>query len=859
MSRWHKPSCKTPDVVFEDGVPFCLSCHKSLDIERLVIEEKKSSPPWTVSPDEKFGELNLHWPESIPYWPHTSRARPQQSLEASGSHGVYDKSLDSSHFRLLCLSASKNDGSPIHATLETHPMDDCPEYETVSYCWGGENNDTERRNPVYIGDWWDVLLQTNNCNAMLLYLRPRRGIRVVWVDAICINQNDHVERETQVTLMGNIYQNCSRAVVYLGDDAVQPTVVETAAKRSYPTRYQLQDYERRLPGSAVRFRQLLERRYFQRVWVIQEVIQAPIVLLPVEGMEFTAGQLTGSLLNKKLDWSSTGVPWLQHICTGQVKSDRTLQRLLEQTRHSKATDPRDKVFALLGFMPPTQTLTPDYSASSLHVYIGTMAHLLLNDYCIEILTKSPGHRARSGAPSWLPEWTILDIGEQLFHLWGHPPQTHVTGTEHDYLNSYLVTRVEIEGLPRILIGSHSLGSRAMDRMVWHAQKTTVHATTCALSIPLVYLCEITSTPVEIFDPANNYDFRYYRNRPIFQIIMPGWTLFLCIACDTPLDEVIRPEPTRLFFLSSEHNIDLILFMKSLDTGSTYQLLKCYEFYSLAVVARQSPTPDIERFRVQMLNPPKSEIWPAHLNHVNDPNSYSTPHTVYEVLYELVDRFEALRRYSWAMWRKNGPHSGAQGEELNLHTIESYLLEMFRSLVIFPQDWDRNCESNTAEKIFSCPFFDWYLKFLLHSYPEYEELLQGNSPVEKLEDVDFMLVPAVPDHNWHKVHDTLFGCPSAAASARLAAMNEWHSWTLNEHSRYRVQPMKHLATYLRQSPYFEVFSMFNYCSRLVKEDVFSLATTMPPKAEYKSFTYCEWPEAFCGGDKVPGKVEHVTII
>jgi hypothetical protein len=89
-------------------------------------------------------------------------------------------------------------------TLHTYTQDDCPEYETVSYTWGGEEGDSSLCKPIFLGPYWDVLFQTRNCWDMLKLLRPREGFRMVWVDAICINQRDKEEREDQVAKMGRI-------------------------------------------------------------------------------------------------------------------------------------------------------------------------------------------------------------------------------------------------------------------------------------------------------------------------------------------------------------------------------------------------------------------------------------------------------------------------------------------------------------------------------------------------------------------------------------------------------------------------------------------------------------------------------
>jgi hypothetical protein len=112
---------------------------------------------------------------------------------------------------------------------------------------------------------------------MLRYLRPTRGIRLIWVDAICINQNDTVERGSQVAKMGQIYSQCSQVVVWLGSDLV----LQKAGV--YPRRYRLselghsvsprlpsQDEGQGSPQHILDITSLLERRYFSRVWVIRK-------------------------------------------------------------------------------------------------------------------------------------------------------------------------------------------------------------------------------------------------------------------------------------------------------------------------------------------------------------------------------------------------------------------------------------------------------------------------------------------------------------------------------------------------------------------------------------------------------------
>lgn len=89
---------------------------------------------------------------------------------------------------------------------------DNPQYEALSYTWGlgslSKNSLCVDNVPFEI---------TCNLESALRHLRYERDVRVLWVDAICINQKDVDERGFQVSLMGLIYSRALKTVIYLGD------------------------------------------------------------------------------------------------------------------------------------------------------------------------------------------------------------------------------------------------------------------------------------------------------------------------------------------------------------------------------------------------------------------------------------------------------------------------------------------------------------------------------------------------------------------------------------------------------------------------------------------------------------------
>lgn len=128
---------------------------------------------------------------------------PQQSLYAR---------LDqrSCQIRLVHIQPGVWD-DPILCELETISLDSSPVYQTLSYFWG----DSKVTKPILLGDCvFDI---TDNLYNGLRRLRCANSTRVIWIDAICINQMDSNERAQQVMLMKGIYSKCREVIMWLGD------------------------------------------------------------------------------------------------------------------------------------------------------------------------------------------------------------------------------------------------------------------------------------------------------------------------------------------------------------------------------------------------------------------------------------------------------------------------------------------------------------------------------------------------------------------------------------------------------------------------------------------------------------------
>lgn len=121
--------------------------------------------------------------------------------------------------RVLTLHPCRETSSiDVHVTLSevqlSEPVPETLQYEALSYCWATEDGDDSRSQVIYC-DGAQILI-TKNCEAALRRLRTDED-RILWIDAICINQSDDQERSSQVNRMQLIYTYASSVKVYLGE------------------------------------------------------------------------------------------------------------------------------------------------------------------------------------------------------------------------------------------------------------------------------------------------------------------------------------------------------------------------------------------------------------------------------------------------------------------------------------------------------------------------------------------------------------------------------------------------------------------------------------------------------------------
>lgn len=355
----------------------------------------------------------------------------QQLLVWTGE--IYRPLLEGQFRVIRLLSGDASD--PIHCELEIYqlgtPKDPqkygCPLYEAISYVWGNPKDTVE----ILIGPERQPLLVTRNLFELLNVFRYPDKARMMWADAVCINQADLDERGSQVAMMGAIYSTCERCDVWLGHenepnfghmppvyglDAEHWELATSAVHREAPTldlqaaiellhlrfdpsaRNDHEKLEELMNKTAmITLIDILSRAWWFRLWTFQEAI------LPLKHGKAVRLCIGGQ--NLDFEWfldlgkSHSEVCDLDEICSMFAHRSRAgtdldtalmlvvltplacMLRLirifaegngylhLDIATSRMCSDPRDAIYALIGLSDyPLFDGLPDYSISISHCY-----------------------------------------------------------------------------------------------------------------------------------------------------------------------------------------------------------------------------------------------------------------------------------------------------------------------------------------------------------------------------------------------------------------------------------------------------------------------------------------------------------
>lgn len=371
----------------------------------------------------------------------------------------YDTLTHPDSIRVLTLFPATDSDAELEGDLnETRLSDELDVgegYTALSYVWGTVHESHTlklSKGTIAIGTNLDHALRD-----LRLFKQPCR----IWVDAICIYQADLEERNHQVQQMRDIYAAARNTVIYLGqqgsntclsawnflernsswawnhDLEVDATIPSTIDERLTSFRGELADVEN----------DVLVRSWFRRLWVLQEAVVSHRLSIQCGRRRISWDDFCRILLDSPRYHDRYGFS-LANRTRYEVVRDMHLTRceylkahnlisylpewrlqstihrenwldllnMLERGRSMEASDPRDKIYGLLGIFNGIDITQPgfeiDYRESWQQVYTRFARNIIevtgrydvLSYVLPRMVDSSELKLATSPLPSWVPDW-----------------------------------------------------------------------------------------------------------------------------------------------------------------------------------------------------------------------------------------------------------------------------------------------------------------------------------------------------------------------------------------------------------------------------------------------------------------------
>jgi len=257
-------------------------------------------------------------------------------------------------FRLLRIHPRTDPSSNlIDGHLRIFNQEEAPPYRALSYMWGPETPIVEIRINGHL------IKVRKNLFDFLLVFRLESSNDYIWIDQICIQQASTSERNHQVQMMAEIYRGASLVMIWLGP----------VGGFDYARGISRVHTDEELKWEDVHRYPLLYRfstsRYWERLWVIQEVLLARDIKV------YFGQTIVDWHVLAKHSSSVRFAPWLSEFTAQKTVLWESLPVLdaLEKCIATECQDPRDKYYGLHGLLKADHRLIVDYSKSVRDVFI----------------------------------------------------------------------------------------------------------------------------------------------------------------------------------------------------------------------------------------------------------------------------------------------------------------------------------------------------------------------------------------------------------------------------------------------------------------------------------------------------------
>jgi hypothetical protein len=377
--------------------------------------------------------------------------------------------LDNERYEIRILTILPGPaGVLVECTLQNVSLITPGKYVALSYCWG----DAKVLTPITVNG--AVIYVTTNLADALQHLREL-GIDRVWADALCIDQSNNQEKSVQIREMTKVYSLAGQCYAYVGNEERDGSVAamhflqelsqqeasnfleEASHSCSLASQSQavvvaptsalgglnisLQDISNPagIAGPQVitcqrcsneanlrNLADLLERPYWKRRWIIQEIVVATRVQIACgsEGMTISAMKQAIERCQASCYWQSSVQDASHHFrqiltlrLSYHTNRKPTLCYAIQLTPNSLSFDARDRIYALLGMCSDGPDLVPilDYH-QDIDIIVRDLTRAIIDKtMCLDvILINGLDGRSSATLPSWAPDWLNPSLPGQAY-------------------------------------------------------------------------------------------------------------------------------------------------------------------------------------------------------------------------------------------------------------------------------------------------------------------------------------------------------------------------------------------------------------------------------------------------------------
>lgn len=355
----------------------------------------------------------------------------------------YEPLPSSRTIRVLKLLDGNGPNNQLEVGFEYIDIERVSEWDAISYRWSCAPETTEEYKKLYV--FHSVFDGPNVPRNRVIFVRPNLyrclytlwennfwkfcGAMSVWVDAVCINQEDIAEKGQQVQMIGEIFGRARRVLIWLGDpadnsDAIFEDWENTGPEGLVPPEIRLQRRDAELSAQEKQYRasvlaHLLSREYWTRTWIVQEILLAKTLVIfcgkkemswekfitfkgdDKNGRTFHGVQLRSCKVPTRFGGDIDLEKLVRHVrdldsFRARIQDTATplqlrrvelhnhsIFQLVMQFSDTKCEDPRDKVYALMSLekrTPQQAQITVDYTEHRSELYARICESRLTGDY-----------------------------------------------------------------------------------------------------------------------------------------------------------------------------------------------------------------------------------------------------------------------------------------------------------------------------------------------------------------------------------------------------------------------------------------------------------------------------------------------